>query len=120
MIAFRLTTSVEGEYESVELALIWYILARLGTDGYEEDFLILEPTLPIDGSLYLQSTLISTPAEAKRYIVETRIIQSDGSFRHYQGQSEQLSQVQAVFADYYLRNQAPDVTAWNDITDSFA
>ena len=113
-------TTDAGTFEGpVELAVLWKALADFDADLYEDNFIVLEAEPPINGSLYLQSALMSDPGEAKRYVVETRIADEDGGFCHYQWESDSLSQVQAIFADYYLRQQLPDLTDWKDITDIF-
>lgn len=116
---YALTTDAGLFKGPVELALLWKLLADFDADLYEDNFIVLEADPPIDGSLYLQSALMSDPGEPKRYVVETRITAEDGSFRHYQWECDVLSQVQAVFADYFLRQQLPDISEWQDITDMF-
>lgn len=119
MINYTVTTAAGLFNGPVELAYLWKTLAEFDADLYEDNFIVLEADPPINGSLYLQSALMSDPGEAKRYVVETRITNEDGSFRHYQWECDSLSQVQALFADYFLRQQLPDLTDWKDITDIF-
>lgn len=119
MTHFTLTTDAGTFGGPVELAVLWKALADFDAERYEDNFIVLEAEPPINGSLYLQSALMSDPGEPKRYVVETRIANEDGSFRHYQWESDSLSQVQALFADYYLRQELPDLTDWKDITDIF-
>ena len=116
---FTLTTA-EGIWDQpVELAVLWKALADFDADLHEDNFIVLETDPPIQESIYLQSALMSDPGQAKRYVVETRLVAADGSFRHYQWETDALSLVQAIFADYFLRRQLPDLNQWQDITEMF-
>ena len=113
-------TMPEGVWdEPVELGVLWKALADFDAELSEDNFIVLETDPPIQESIYLQSALMSDPGETKRYVVETRLVAADGSFRHYQWETDVLSQVQALFADYFLRGQLPDLAAWQDITEMF-
>lgn len=95
-------------------------LAAFDADQYVDNFIVLSAEAAIDGSIYLQSALISEPDEAKRYVVETRIVESDTLFRHYAYETDDLTAVEQIFSDYFQHQQLPDLTNWQDITDQFA
>lgn len=80
-----------------------------------DNFIILEPKIPIDNSIYLQAI-----CNDDEYTAETRLIfGSNDNFKHYTkvfGTKEELFE---VFSAYYIKNQIPDLKTWIDDTKNF-
>ena len=105
---------------TVDMPAITKALAAFDADQYEDNFVVLSPEPAIAGSIYLQSALISDPGQAKRYVIETRLVSDDQAFRHYSHETDSLDEVQQIFAEYFLHQQLPPLADWTDITQQFA
>lgn len=85
-----------------------------GNDPGNDNFLILEPKEPIQNSIYMQ-----TLYEDKVFDVEIRIVHSKELFSHYLKKISSIEEVKKIFLDYYLYKKIPNISEWEDITNTF-
>jgi len=88
---------------------------------FDENFLVLQPSEPIEESRYLQ---MAPSRKNEELEVETRIYfsNSDDGFKHYRksfGFSENdFNEIYTIFCNY-LDKKVPDLKLWNDVTEEF-
>lgn len=108
-----ITQEAQASLQNVQRAL-----ENFDADYYVDNFVIVEPERAIQTSAYLQSALISDAGEFKRYVIETRLI-TENDFRHYALESDNLGEIKGYFADYILREELPDLSLWEDVTEIY-
>lgn len=82
-------------------------------------FVVLKPSEPIQGSIYMQTALpIEGYDDGLGFLVEIRI-EATRTFTHYQYRTKDSDFVCHLFRDYYIHQILPDLTRWEDITDDF-
>ena len=89
------------------------IKAMPGKEPGGDNFLILDPKEPVQNSIYLQ-----TLYENGVFYVETRIVHSDNSFTHYSYETFSQEETEKLFTEYYLYQKLPNITEWEDVTDT--
>lgn len=84
-------------------------------DSDDDSFVIVEPKMPIENSIYLQVSL-----EEKLYRMEIRLLfGSDDNFKHYSQLVSSKEDVFEVFDKYYSDCKLPDLRSWSDDTSIF-
>lgn len=105
---------VGEKYERVDLTTIECGINYL--DESTDNFIILSPHRPVQGSTFLQAAL---PApgydDGKGYIVEIKMEQENGDGRQYRYRTKEKDEVRRIFADYYNK-KLPVLENWTDIT----
>ncbi|WP_341279296.1 hypothetical protein [Paenibacillus sp. FSL H8-0537] len=116
-IAYRLETDgAVYKNESVEASVITDIIH--GFDPNWEDFIVLEPSMPLENSIYLQA---ATEGEGMSgFVVEIRFVYADDSFKHYDYKTTDKGEIVRMFLEYWGAQKLPDLSQWNDITSTFA
>ncbi|MFT8704500.1 hypothetical protein [Bifidobacterium aquikefiricola] len=119
MSEFVLQTS-EKSYTNSEISgeLLRDVVERLSRK--ELDFMVLEPSEPVDKSIYLQmlgSVVVETIGS---FVVETRLVAEDGSFTQYSYTSADQDEVLSMFLKYWEHGELPDLDGWKDITASLS
>ena len=89
------------------------LVEMLETEPGLDNFLILDPAEPIQDSIYLQ-----TWYENGIFDIETRIVHADNSFTHYLYKTSSLEETTKIFTEYYLYQKLPNITEWQDVTDT--
>lgn len=74
-----------------------------------EDYIILEPKMPIDNNIYLQ---VMFDGEAV-YSIETRFMYDDDSFKHYEYSTSDLNEVKDIFLEYFQKGSLSSLSKWN-------
>lgn len=114
-ITYKISTQYNNyEHEQIQPELIAEIISTFETDP--DNFIVLEPSAPIEGSLYMQAIL--EQEDWNNYTVELRI-GNEESFKHYSLETSDRSEVIQMFVDYWSQQKLPDWTGWKDITDQF-
>ncbi|WP_338552825.1 hypothetical protein [Paenibacillus sp. KS-LC4] len=109
------TDHAEFKNEGINASLITDII-----DGFEpehEDFIVLEPSLPLEDSIYLQAATGGEGLDS--YIVEVRFVFADESFKHYDYKTTDKGEIIRMFLEYWGAQRLPDLSQWNDITSTF-
>ena len=101
--------------EAIEASVITDIINDFVSD--DNDFIVIEPTPMIQNTLYLQA--ISAPNNPGGIVVELRVQHDEESFTHYSYETEDTTEVNLMFLNYWGSQQVPDITNWTDITDQF-
>ncbi|SFF28919.1 hypothetical protein SAMN04487969_12348 [Paenibacillus algorifonticola] len=116
-LTYRLETDgAVYKNESVEASVITDII--YGFDSNWEDFIVLEPSLPLEDSIYLQA---ATEGEGLGgIIVEIRFVYADESFKHYDYKTTDKGEVIRMFLEYWGAQKLPDLSQWNDVTSTFS
>ena len=89
------------------------IKAMPGKEPGGDNFLILDPAEPIQNSIYIQ-----TWYENGVFDIETRIVHADDSYTHYLYKTSSLEEATKLFTEYYLYQKLPNITEWQDVTDT--
>ena len=89
------------------------LAAMLDGEPGEDNFLILDPDEPIQNSIYIQ-----TWYENGVFDIETRIVHADDSYTHYLYKTYSLEEAVKIFTEYYLYQKLPNITDWQDVTDT--
>ncbi|WP_322903462.1 hypothetical protein [Paenibacillus campi] len=120
-VQYELTCG-NGTYanESLNASLFQELISEL--ELY--DFIVLEPSVPLEGSLYLQATTLEeATARRPQIIVEIRVQQKQDlhPFRHYRLMTEHNERVLRLFLEYWGEQRLPDVEldGWQEVTDEF-
>ena len=81
-----------------------------------DDYIIMTSTPPINHSSYLQA---HSPTESTNGLlqVEIRFDYPDGSFKHFCYETDDKKEVYWIFANYWAKEELPDMTKFKDITD---
>jgi len=81
-----------------------------------DDYIILSPTPPIKDSSYLQT---HSPTENTNGLipVEIRFDYPNGSFKHFCYETDNKDEIYWIFANYWAKEELPDMTKFKDITD---
>ncbi len=85
------------------------------------DFVVLEPSTPLENSIYMQAASLEEPESHKRgqMVVEIRFQQTKRKFRHYRLLTKNHDEILNLFMDYWGGQLVPNVEKWEDITDQF-
>ena len=90
-----------------------------GLTDSPDSFLVYKRFPILNGCIYLQSAL---PAkgydDGLGYLVEIRLSKNEG-FHQYRMRTTSIDEVIGIFADFYIMEQLPDVTAWEEIPALF-
>lgn len=115
-VTYTITTQgATYENEAIEASLIVDIMA--GFEQEPDDFIVIEPSIPIGGSVYLQAA--PSPESDSAIDVELRLERNDGTFNHYGYSTTDKDEAIRMFLDYWGLQKLPDWTEWTDITDQF-
>lgn len=98
--------------ESINASLITELITNLDL----QDYVVLEPSRPIENSIYLQSAFMH---DEGRLVVETRLLYEDGSFKHYSYITDDHHEIIPIFLDYWGQEKLPNLDGWQDITHEF-
>lgn len=108
----------ELEIDGVDIEELdsYTILGTIEDFEYETDkFIVLRPQEPIEGSIYLQaSILLRKPTDERIYHIETRIVQANG-YTHYRYRTSDLEEIRSYFQNYYEHGQLPNLNKWEDV-----
>lgn len=78
-----------------------------------DSFIILEPKIPINNSIYLQAI-----RQGNSYIAETRLVfGSADNYKHYSKTIATPEELFSVFAQYYEKKQLPEIKNWTNETN---
>ncbi len=83
------------------------------------DFVVLEPSVPLENSIYLQAASLEESEQAGQMVVELRLELSKQEFRHYQLLTQDHDQILTLFLNYWGAQRLPDLTHWEDVSDQF-
>lgn len=83
------------------------------------DFVVLEPSFPLENSIYLQAASLEEPGKPGQMVVEIRFEQGEHKFTHYRMLTENPDQILSLFLNYWGEQRLPDLTNWEDISDQF-
>lgn len=89
------------------------LAAMLKREAGTDNFLILDPEIPVQNSIYIQTWF-----ENGIFDIETRVVHSDDSYTHYLYKTSSLEEAEKIFTEYYLYNKLPNITEWQDVTDT--
>lgn len=104
---FKLVINGDGVRTLSEETLLNALQNNLRED---EDYIVLEPKIPIDYNIYIQ---VMFDASNNTYIIETRFLFEDNSYRHYSKVVTDLEDVKNLFLDYYQKCKLPVVSSWD-------
>lgn len=111
-----ITDHAEFKKEEINTSLITDII--YGFEPEYEDFIVLEPSFPLENSIYLQA---ATEGEGiSGFVVEIRFVYADDSFKHYDYKTTDKGEIVRMFLEYWGAQKLPDLSQWNDITSTFA
>lgn len=116
----NLTYTITTQYAThenpvIDAALIADTVEEFAT--YRDDFILIEPSSPIENSLYMQAACqVNDPSNI---FLEMRFSYPDKSFKHYSLHTTDKSQAIQILVDYWSRQKLPNYAAWNDITHEF-
>lgn len=99
----------------IDASLINDIIHDFLGDG--DEFIVMEPSVPIEGSIYLQAT--GDPDGSGSIVIEQRIVHPDQTFQHYSRLIADAAEVVRIFLDYWEQQRQPDPVGWKDISDQF-
>ncbi len=87
-------------------------------DSSEESYVYLELGSPLDSVWYLSAALpLEGYDDGLGYILES-CVEADGeNFRYLQTRTTDREQLLAWFQDFFTGKAAPDLSAWEDISD---
>ena len=78
-------------------------------------FLVYKRYPIIHGCAYIQAALPAVEYDDnKGYVVEARLLKN-GNFHQYRLRTHSIEEVIAVFSDFYICEQIPDVSCWQEI-----
>ena len=112
--------SVEPDRSPVDYFALEDIVARLYENG--EDFVVLGyiPSAKYaQNHHYIQTTLEDDGNPQSRYLLETRIWEQNGDFKHYRTFAE-CRPLMAEFKRFAELKTPTDLTQWEDVTAEFA
>ncbi|WP_411349547.1 hypothetical protein [Paenibacillus sp. WLX2291] len=95
------------------------LFVELITNLELQDYIVLEPSEPLQGSIYMQTAALQ---EQGQMVAEIRLhdAQTKRGFRHYSYTTADPSVIIQYFLDYWGRQQLPNLEDWQDITDEFS
>ncbi|WP_217594432.1 hypothetical protein [Cohnella sp. GbtcB17] len=115
-LTYTITTQgATYQNDAIEASVIIDILVGFETEP--DDFIVIEPSAPIEGSVYMQAA--PSPDSRNGIDVELRLELSDGTFNHYSYSTTDKDEAIRLLLDYWGRQRLPDWTNWTDITDQF-
>ncbi|MFD1886284.1 hypothetical protein [Paenibacillus wenxiniae] len=83
------------------------------------DFVVLEPSVPLENSIYLQAASLEPPAEQGPMVVEIRLQLSKKQFKHYRLFTADHDEILRLFLNYWGEQRLPDLTNWEDMSEQF-
>ncbi|WP_434752387.1 hypothetical protein [Paenibacillus amylolyticus] len=89
------------------------VFVDLITDLELHDFVVLQPSDLVEGSMYLQAASLEEPGQM---VVETRLQEGEDGFRHYSYTTADTTKVIQWFLDYWGKQELPKLEEWQDIT----
>ena len=108
---------IKGEIHKPNLVQIKKAIDALDTD-IDDPFLILETSIPINGSNCLQIYKWIRSKDGKvSYTTEFEFdfINSSLKWRQYQKEIQNVSEVKRLFENYFINRETPDISDWNEI-----
>ncbi|WP_246608314.1 hypothetical protein [Paenibacillus agaridevorans] len=113
-LTYRITSQwANFENEAINASLITDIILALDAD----DFIVLDPSEPVEGSSYLQAA--TAEGDGNGFVVELRLVNDDGTFKHYGYSTVDSNEVIRMFLQYWGEQKLPDWSNWTDMTDQF-
>lgn len=99
----------------VQVGIEFEVLQQAIVGLYDDidSFIVLEPEVPIGGSIYLQAALSDN-----QYMIETRLM-ADDDFTHYRYTTTDINNVIKIFTRYYQKHQLKILKSWQDVTSEF-
>lgn len=123
VVSFTLITNMEGKGETrIQNPSVKDICKALDAFDFNKwNYIVLEPTEPIDNSVYL---LVGTCCRRdedgnviKSYDAEMRLEYDDDGFRQYAITTDDLDKVKGWVEAYLLEGRLPNLSSWTDITE---
>ena len=121
-LLFTLITNMEGKGETrIQNPSVKDICKTLDAFDFNKwNYIVLEPTEPIDNSAYL---LVGTCCRRdedgnviESYDAEMRLEYDDDAFRQYAITTDDLDKVKGWVEAYLLEGRLPNLSSWTDIT----
>jgi hypothetical protein len=89
------------------------VFVDLISDLELHDFVVLQPSELVEGSMYLQAASLEEPG---KMVVETRLQEGESGFKHYSYTTADKTKVIQWFLDYWGKQELPKLEDWQDIT----
>lgn len=99
----------------VQVGIGFEVIQKAIVELYDDvdSFIVLEPSLPIQGSVYLQTAI-----DDNNYMIETRLM-ADSHFTHYRYITADINEVFKIYTHYYQKHKLVTLEYWQDVTDEF-
>lgn len=97
------------ENESINASLLVDLITNLEL----QEYVVLEPSELVEGSMYLQAAALEEPGQV---VAEIRLQEGEHGFRHYSYMTADTNVVLQWFLDYWGKQQLPQLESWQDIT----
>lgn len=103
-------------YENDSLQALLFI--DLITNLESQDYIVLEPSEPIEGSIYMQMAALEQDGQM---VAEIRLInnQMGNGFQHYSYTTSDRTILIRYILDYWGQQRLLNLDAWQDITIEF-
>ncbi|MBU5353796.1 hypothetical protein ACN9MH_07285 [Paenibacillus silvae] len=89
------------------------LLVELITNLELQDYVVLEPSELVEGSMYMQAAALKEPGQM---VAEIRLQEGEHDFRHYSYTTADPTAITRWFLDYWGKQQLPQLASWKDIT----
>ncbi|PYE45535.1 hypothetical protein HUB98_23955 [Paenibacillus barcinonensis] len=89
------------------------LLVELITNLELQEYVVLEPSELVEGSMYMQAAALGEPGQM---VAEIRLQEGEHGFRHYSYTTADTTMVIQWFLDYWGKQQLPQLESWKDIT----
>ncbi|MEW4368972.1 hypothetical protein [Paenibacillus kandeliae] len=102
------------ENDSLQASLFVDLITNLDV----QDYIVLEPSEPIEGSIYMQMAALEQDGQM---VAEIRFInnQMKNGFQHYSYTTSDRTIMIRYILDYWGHQRLPNLEAWQDVTDEF-
>ncbi|MCK6074751.1 hypothetical protein [Paenibacillus silvae] len=89
------------------------LLVELITNLELQDYVVLEPSELVEGSIYMQAAALEEPGQM---VAEIRLQEGVSGFRHYSYTTGDPTVIIQWILDYWGKQQLPQLASWKDIT----
>ncbi|WP_342554772.1 hypothetical protein [Paenibacillus sp. FSL R7-0652] len=110
--ALRYTLESNGttyKNESINASVFVDLLTNLEL----QEYVVLEPSELVEGSMYMQAAALDEPGQM---VAEIRLQEGESGFRHYSYKTADTTRVIQWFLDYWGKQLLPQLEDWQDIT----
>ena len=114
-----ITYSIEsgnGDYTNAEINASLFSDIIYSLNPREWNFMILSPSRPVNNSTFIQVGTSPAIIDSNELTLEIAFDEKSGT-RMYRYETEDRDIILQYFIDYWEKQQVPDISSWEDITE---